>query len=252
MNIYAYKAGSQSAKLLAKGLGVKCIKHANSKFRGNNNKRVINWGSSVLPEEVMRCFVFNHLKAVSCASNKLLAFEAMARAGVRVPDFTTDREAAEESLAVWVTVVVRHKLNGHSGEGIELVSDVAQLPDAPLYVKYIGKSDEYRVHVVDSKVIHIQRKARRKDVPDDQVNWQVRNHANGFIFAHGAEALGHVPPDVILESIKAVEALGLDFGAVDVIVGKKDGKAYVLEVNTAPGLTGTTLDKYVEAFGGLV
>jgi D-alanine-D-alanine ligase-like ATP-grasp enzyme len=40
----------------------------------------------------------------------------------------------------------------------------------------------------------------------------------------------------------------LDFGAVDVIWNEKEDKYYVLEVNTACGLEGTTLDKYVEQF----
>jgi D-alanine-D-alanine ligase-like ATP-grasp enzyme len=39
----------------------------------------------------------------------------------------------------------------------------------------------------------------------------------------------------------------LDFGAVDVIYNRAQDKAYVLEVNTAPGLEGSTLDNYVEA-----
>ena len=47
------------------------------------------------------------------------------------------------------------------------------------------------------------------------------------------------------QSVAAVRSLGLDFGAVDVV--ERQNKAYVLEVNTAPGLVGTTLEKYVDA-----
>jgi D-alanine-D-alanine ligase-like ATP-grasp enzyme len=36
----------------------------------------------------------------------------------------------------------------------------------------------------------------------------------------------------------------LDFGAVDVIWNEKQQRAYVLEVNTAPGLEGQTVDDY--------
>ncbi|MNY63636.1 hypothetical protein D3C86_2006230 [compost metagenome] len=50
----------------------------------------------------------------------------------------------------------------------------------------------------------------------------------------------------------AVNAIGLTFGAVDVIWNEYRHQAYVLEVNTAPGLTGTTLEKYAEAFRGLM
>ncbi|MNY81884.1 hypothetical protein D3C86_2236870 [compost metagenome] len=45
----------------------------------------------------------------------------------------------------------------------------------------------------------------------------------------------------------AVNALGLDFGAADVIWNDHRKQAFVLEVNTAPGLTGTTLEKYAKA-----
>lgn len=45
---------------------------------------------------------------------------------------------------------------------------------------------------------------------------------------------------------KAIKAVGLDFGAVDILV--KDGKPYVLEVNAAPGLGGTMPAVYAKAF----
>jgi D-alanine-D-alanine ligase-like ATP-grasp enzyme len=104
------------------------------------------------------------------------------------------------------------------------------------------------VHVFKGKMIHKQRKARRLDVPDEEVNWKVRNHDNGFIFQ--IEDFD-MPEDCAVQSIAAVEALGLHFGAVDVVYNAKEQRAYVLEVNSAPGLSGTTLDKYVEAFNGV-
>jgi len=42
--------------------------------------------------------------------------------------------------------------------------------------------------------------------------------------------------------------LGLDFGAVDVVMSKgRNSLPYVLEVNCAPGLQGTTLTNYKKA-----
>jgi glutathione synthase/RimK-type ligase-like ATP-grasp enzyme len=46
----------------------------------------------------------------------------------------------------------------------------------------------------------------------------------------------------------AVAALGLDFGGVDVIWNERRQMAYVLEVNTACGLEGQTVNDYAEAF----
>jgi glutathione synthase/RimK-type ligase-like ATP-grasp enzyme len=144
-------------------------------------------------------------------------------------------------------VVVRKLLNGHSGAGIEIVDHTGldvELPEAPLYTKYIKKDQEYRIHVAGGEVIFQQRKARKLEVKDEEVNWQVRNLAGGFIFAND----GVVAPDFVLqEALKAVVSLGLDFGAVDVLTTKK-GEAYVLEVNTACGLAGKTIDAYVKYF----
>jgi len=99
--------------------------------------------------------------------------------------------------------------------------------------------------VCDGAVVDVQRKARRKEVADKDINWKIRNHDNGFIFARG-EALGDVPEDVLTQSLLAMKTCDLDFGAVDVVFNSKEKLAYVLEINTAPGLTGSTLDGYVE------
>ena len=166
----------------------------------------------------------------------------------RTPEYTTDFHKARLWLAQGSTVVERHVLNGHSGEGIRLVEPGAgeEISRAPLYVKYVPKKQEYRVHVCGGQAVDIQRKARRKDLADDEINWKIRNHDNGFIFARNED--GQVPDDVVVQSVRAVQALGLAFGAVDVIFNDKAQQAYVLEVNTAPGLAGETLAGYVGRF----
>lgn len=167
---------------------------------------------------------------------------------VRTPEFTEDRLRAKEWLFTGHTVVERHILNGNSGAGIKLIEpeNLDQLGRAPLYVKYVPKKQEYRVHVCGGQAVDIQRKARRKDVEDEDINWKIRNHDNGFIFARNED--GFVPPDVVTQAVNAVTSLGLAFGAVDVIFNDKSQKAYVLEVNTAPGMTGATLEGYVARF----
>jgi glutathione synthase/RimK-type ligase-like ATP-grasp enzyme len=119
---------------------------------------------------------------------------------------------------------------------------------APLYTKYIKKISEYRVHVVGNAVIDVQKKMRRTDIPDEQVNWQVRSHSNGFIFGREGVVL---PDAVTADCVRCVNELGLDFGAVDVIFNAHQETYYVLEVNTAPGLTGTTLVNYANALTNL-
>lgn len=248
--VYPYKPGSNSTRELARELEVRRIAHNNSRFRGNTNKTVINWGATRLPEEVAKCRVINTPENVRRASNKLEFFR---NAECRKPEWFTDpAEAREWILREGGCIVVRNVLAGHSGEGIELIElDQAQyeeLPTAPLYTAYVPKKQEYRVHVFNGQVIDVQRKARRRDVADEDVNWKVRNNANGFVFARNGDALGDVPDDVLHQATLAVGSLGLDFGAADVIFNDRAAQAYVLEVNTAPGLVGTTLENYGRMF----
>jgi glutathione synthase/RimK-type ligase-like ATP-grasp enzyme len=117
-----------------------------------------------------------------------------------------------------------------------------------MYTKYIKKRDEYRVHVVQGNVIDTQIKMRRYDTDDNQVNWMLRNHSNGFIF--GRDRVVHDARRDAL-AIAAVHAVNLDFGGVDIIWNAYRNEYYVLEVNTAPGITGTTLQNYVTAFNSI-
>lgn len=242
LHIYPYKKGSKSARELAKELGVKRIKTEGSRYKPGANKTILNWGSSNMPEEYLISQVLNHPRDVERATNKLSALLTMDPM-VRVPPFTTSREEASR----WVLegpVVCRTLLQGNSGAGIHIARTEQELVAAPLYTEYIKKKSEWRVHIFCDAVIMVQRKVRNYDVPDDEVVWEVRNKQNGFVFQqHGIEP----PIAVIEESEKAINALGLDFGAVDVIWNKKRGEAYVLEVNCAPGLEGTTLERYRDA-----
>lgn len=248
LSIFPYNPASESAKGLAENLGIKRIKKQGSNFRGNPDKVVINWGNSMIDNpEISKCQVINKPEAVALAADKLKCFNSLEAFGVRIPSFTTDRNIAWDWLVEGNEIVCRTILNGHSGEGIVLASTTEQLVDAPLYVRYIPKKQEYRVHVFKGRTVDVQRKARNKDVPDDKVDWKIRNHGNGFVFCRN-EHLGDVPRDVTVQAEHAIVALGLDFGAVDVIYNDKYNRAYVLEVNTAPGLTGETLEKYTKLF----
>ena len=87
---------------------------------------------------------------------------------------------------------------------------------------------------------HWQKKIRRNNGED---NCDIKNHGNDYIFKRN----GIEPTDYMKEvAVSAIKALRLDFGAVDMaVVGEE---CFVFEVNTAPGLTGTTIDNYKSFF----
>ena len=249
MFIYPYNAESGSVKALrAANDDLRIIRRERSRFRGSPEKIVINWGCSQLPEEVMKCNVVNRPEAVAIAANKKSFFEAVADE-VSIPEWTEDKTVAESWILNGDKVVVREKLSGHSGDGIVMLTNPVEFEEykhdvAKIYVKYIPKKDEYRIHVFNGEVVDMQRKAIRRDMPAEQVNHQIRNHGNGFVYVReGVEP----QPMVIDESIKAIKLTGLDFGAVDVIWNNHRAKAYVLEINTAPGLEGKSVETYTAA-----
>lgn len=199
---------------------------------------VVNWGSSKpLPRKVET--LLNKPDSVKRAINKLLTFSYMHVNEIPTVAWTTD---VYEAMCWQSKVVVRHSVDSSGGRGIEIVDKDQPLPDAPLYTRYEPyRRAELRVHVFMGKLIDIQRKIR--DPKREPATWAIRNHGNGFIYARE-----HVVwrPELAELAIRAVGALGLDFGAVDMLECK-DGTYKLLEVNTAPGLVGATLTKYVEA-----
>lgn len=245
--IYSHNENSEGAKLLARELTAKRIKHEKSSFIGSSDKTVINWGAQKVPNQVLKCKIINDPGNIARNSNKLKFFQSMDQdGGPRIPPYTDDPEVAQEWWEDDIRVVSRTILNGSSGDGIFISTDEVEPKSAPLYTQYIKKKDEYRVHIVNGEIIDFQRKALRPGVGvGDGQRWLVRNLMNGFIYVRGQVEL---PEDVKTQSLKSYALSGLDFGAFDVIWNDKQKQAYVLEVNTAPGLIGTTLTKYAEAF----
>ena len=259
--VYPYKQGSKSAKALALALGGKVLRIQGGTYRPRVGDVVINWGHSAPERDIGASVLLNTPVDIAFMSNKRTAFQVFGREGVPIPRFSVTTDITWDGMTV-----VRHKLTGHSGEGIELVAAGAELPPAPLYVEYVKKEDEYRVHIGceewsphrdytgeqmpkgvfrddPTSIIAVQRKARRLDATT--VDWQVRNHANGFVYVRG----GVDPPQAVLDAAsRAIIASGLCFGAVDVIYNAKQEKAYVLEINTAPGLEGQTIADYAAFF----
>ena len=244
--VYSHNPGSRGAAALAAALGVRRVRHTGSRLSLGPRDTVINWGhGGTLPRHISGARIINTPDTVARAANKGLFFRHMGTAVRCVPNTTS----AAEARAWGTKVVVRHTLNGHSGDGIEIVEPGVDIPAAPLYTKYIVKESEWRIHVFNGAVVDATRKIRDPDHVGEP-NWAVRNHAGGFIFARNS---GAPSEDTVRQAVMAIETAGLHFGAVDVLVSKPTRThpqrlSYVLEINTAPGLVGTTVENYAAAF----
>lgn len=249
--VLPYKQGSKSAKALADELGGKVLKLEGSSFVAKADDVLINWGRTDCAEFEGYPFL-NLPEDVKKVSNKKTFFQECAGESW-LPKFWLNKEEIEDED---FPVVCRTILAGHSGAGIHIADTRSDLVAAPLYVKYIKKKDEYRIHLGrrgldydgtwETEVIAIQRKAKRQDCTDP--DWKVRNLAGGFVYVRNDVD----PPECVVQAAcEAFEKVGVDFGATDVIFNGGSNRAYVLEINTAPGLEGQTIKDYGDFFRSL-
>jgi glutathione synthase/RimK-type ligase-like ATP-grasp enzyme len=261
IKILPYNLGSASAKLLSNALGCLRLKTRGSSYVPKRGDIVINWGyHGPLPASYFNTQGFTLLNSPSRvinAVNKIRCFERLKELGVKHPLFWTNKEEARQWLHEGEgtrKLVCRTIVNGQEGRGIIICTNPLDIPDCPLYTQYIKKKAEYRIHAV-AKYVHdgdystYAISASRKGLRQGMEPNDVRNTANGYVFVR--TSLDDVPDKVLKEAGKAILALGLDFGGVDVVWNEHYQEAYVLEVNTAPGIEGSAVDAYVNHFNSL-
>lgn len=192
----------------------------------------VNWGCVRLSEyprfhndeDILNC-------NLRVASSKIETFSALDIANVPHPRMFA---SAEEATASGVPFLGRtDRLCAGRGITIYEAGSVPQRHD--FYVAVIPCRREFRVHVFQDKAIAIQKKlvANATSI--------IHNHDNGVTFQYfEREALNRYGPRTMARmiemAIEAVRAVGLDFGAVDIIQEQETSRLYVLEVNSAPGI----------------
>lgn len=230
-----------TGKWLAKALGFpgfgtcKTLKqrHEDFLFRwGNSDQEYRDAGN-----------VIQTARAIRNAADKLAAFRLMAEAGVPVPRFTTSAAEAHG----WGTAFLGRTRSGSKGRGITVYpAGVPQPYGHQLYTEFIPNDREYRLHVVGGNVVRVQRKyLEREELNGDGY---IKNHDHGYVFKQPQKDLNASRKDA---AVAACTALGLDFGAVDMVIDNS-GKEFVLEVNTAPSCSPLTAKAYVEALAPVI
>lgn len=263
--VLPYKPGSESAKLLASNLGVKVLRNtADSKYREKPGDIIINWGSSGFKNPRMSGNIgvfYNHPERLRQYQAKDAFFNTILRRDPGLEPFLPAFAISSAQVAARINTrperwFARTVLTGHSGAGIidftlpavntpERAAFV--IPEAPLYTRYIPKEHEFRFHIVNKKPIMIQRKTfiRRNHPADFVPNFGIRSFENGWTFVT-------TPPNDFRSFVggdfeeifkQFLDAIDLDFYSVDVIL-KKNTSWYVLEVNTASGLSEITAPIY--------
>lgn len=189
---------------------------------------------------------------ISNSTNKRVMRELFREHGVPMPKLLNDSE-------LLVRLYDGRKVVGRpdhhmKGRGFWLIDSIGGLAKAKRgtrrkaaathFMEFIDAPHEYRVHIFKGKSIRISEKGREYKL------LSLRERGDGTALA----TLGFrmIKPTGPVKHVRraakiAVEALGLDFGAVDVLA-LDDGTPYVLEVNSSPGLGGSMPALWAETF----
>jgi hypothetical protein len=298
-DVYIYYSGAtdKTGGLLAEALGVS----GGKKSPGTKQKIVIGWGAKTDKSiSLGNAAVLNHPDLIRANRNKLTALQMMAKAKVNVAPFVAAEdivaELGKKNTNIGVPLVGRTNYHQgganfftcltrtHVNEVLAVLNN--KLKKKGYFQNYIDVKEEFRLHVVDGKIIYAQHKVARTNMKDAHVEDQmdkikrmaekkgvtideaslkfameyqgdklaspdmiIKSNTRGYKFS--SIKLENVNKSLASEAIKAVAALNLQFGAVDCVIDP-DGKAWVIEVNTGPGLEGTSFTSYVNAFKDVI
>lgn len=216
--------GSQSLKALAQGLTQRLGYRVWRSTKQKPNRIHHKYGHSVDKLTQYNWFKENQIPAL---------------------EFTTDKEQVADWIGAGCTVFGRKYLNSSCGKGIVIIDETTQgdVPTCPVYTKYKKKKREFRVHIFKDKVVMVCEKKRKKDFNGER-DTKIRNLANGYVFTQSVE---NEPNGLRELALKAAQVSQSDFRGVDIGYNEKNDELFVIEVNSAPGIQGSNINRYIEA-----
>lgn len=194
-------------------------------------KVLIRWGIQEVLDLPKNCIVYNNAKALSNISHKHNARKIMNLAGVNVPlDITPAVREQEISYPIIARPFYHSKGKNFItfNDRDEFLQHYEQNSNEWYYSNFIDKVQEFRVHACLGKVLNLLEKPKPNN---NEIAWNRSINHEAFENVKWVD----YNINVVKEALKACEALKADFVGVDVILDK-DGKAWVLECNSAPTL----------------
>lgn len=242
MYILYSKGSSVTGRHLAEVLGIK----GGVKPPQGREDILIRWGGTEkTPQRAGR--VVNKRDAIILASNKREALRKMAECHVPIP-----RTWGINDPGILFPALGR---KDHHRKGSDIVlciqkSDLQRALNAGCthMTGLIPKAREFRVHVFENEILKISEKILTE--PEKYCPW-IWNYETGFTFRNPRALLPAVQTQLEAAAKAAVQAIGLDFGAVDICIGD-DGHMRVFEVNTGPSLAEKSMGLYARKLAALL
>ena len=190
----------------------------------DNSPNIVSWGVAVRGEHV--------LNGNAGRYDKLRQQLRLREAGVACLDCFERVPSQQEFYPL-----IARRLHHVAGRDIRVClqpedAEHARRLGADFFTKFIPRETEFRVWIYRRRHLGTYQKILTR--PERYRSFGCNYH-NGWAFRLVQSE--SVPRNVVELAASAVDALGLDFGAADILIPKAGG-GLVLEVNTAPGVEG--------------
>lgn len=212
--------------------------------RKRTNKRakldvLIRWGSSEVFDRTTAKLELNTAEAVANASNKLRMIGLLAANNIPIPRVAGRNVSLDEIKDSTGNYYIR------SNQGVvRYGNDFNASTDLYATQPIPNKRREYRVHVFNGKIIAIYEKIPHSLEQDGVRPALFKSYNCHFSLVDPQRSRCNAEGQEI--AIRAVAALGLLFGGVD-LIRDKDGNFFVCEVNSSPGLNQNNAQRWVTA-----
>lgn len=199
-------------------------------------------------------FVVNTLDSVLACENKYVTSKILMDAGIPVPrmaivDSEESIDTALKNIGGQFPVVLK-MLSGSHGIGVSIIDS---LPSLKSVLQTLWKIDPNIETLIQEKIdseydlrIHVLTKRFNSPTPDETdsilLGYMRRNRVKKDFRTNyslgGTVEKTKITPEQERIAIESAKAIGCNWCGVDIIVDKKTGKNYVLEVNSSPGTQG--------------
>ena len=228
-----------------------------------NKPFVVRLGSRTPLEQIMpkmhsKTTEINSIEGITNSRDKRLMKACFDNAEVKTATYSP---TVVESAVRWdYFPAIIKQYGSHGGEGIFLVNNEEELAafrashnnlSSYIIEEYKNFTKEYRLHVTDEGCFYTCRKMLKSDATE---RWH--RHDSNSVWILEENELFEKPKnwdDIVAECVKALNAVGLDFGACDVKVQSEKGKResfvpdfIVMEINSAASMAEITTQKYFE------
>lgn len=221
--------------------------------RDTNKRIILRYGYSgqcLIKKDIFNCPDFIKL-TVDKRNFSTLCYDL----GLCSPVFVRLKEKLPEHFPI----LVRETLTGYGSNGIIPITTIDELEGLSphlYWTPYYKLSTEYRVHIVNKKIIRIFVKNFDGEVRDDGVI--IRNNTNSHFslidlerkIANGRFKKLFSIVEILTESL--MEKYGNIFFALDVGWGSNEKDYIILEGNSAPGLNENSAYSYAQEIGPIL